>query len=606
MPHPPPGLSPPTRGSRGRGLEREGRRGSIPAHAGKPEGPQRGLPPRPVYPRPRGEADSGSATRQVYDGLSPPTRGSRVVQPGRRVRRGSIPAHAGKPRPEHPRRLRAAVYPRPRGEAVSPANRDDSQQGLSPPTRGSRRRVPLQQAPQGSIPAHAGKPRIRDRPRYRTAVYPRPRGEASAAILSLPIGMGLSPPTRGSQRVAVAGDDVLRSIPAHAGKPSEWATVGTVVTVYPRPRGEAQYFHRVGQNKRGLSPPTRGSPGPPLRTSRTSGSIPAHAGKPSCFSPSGSLPGVYPRPRGEAAVRTLGARPGLGLSPPTRGSREMVSADSTAAGSIPAHAGKPTTRPYLRVARRVYPRPRGEASQPLGRFRSTLGLSPPTRGSLQPARRRDQVLRSIPAHAGKPGAVLARLKETRVYPRPRGEAHRLFLHERKCTGLSPPTRGSRPTGPHNWSCPGSIPAHAGKPCSMCHSRPVTAVYPRPRGEATPASLETFADLGLSPPTRGSPASCRDRERPAGSIPAHAGKPTTDHRSVTPFGVYPRPRGEAGLVGIGGGLPGGLSPPTRGSLQPASQPYGRFRSIPAHAGKPAHDPGQLGDWRVYPRPRGEAG
>ena len=71
----------------------------------------------------------------------------------------------------------------------------------------------------GSIPAHAGEPRSSTAPRGRAWVYPRPRGGADLVAVAGLLQGGLSPPTRGSQRLERAVRAVRGSIPAHAGEP---------------------------------------------------------------------------------------------------------------------------------------------------------------------------------------------------------------------------------------------------------------------------------------------------------------------------------------------------------------------------------------------------
>ena len=160
------GLSPPTRGSRRALARRADTRGSIPAHTGKPRGMIRPQAASSVYPRPHGEASYTGDYRVRETGLSPPTRGSHNARrrPGgsRRsipARPGSIPAHTGKPGTQRPSTRRRQVYPRPHGEARVPLRRKPGNWGLSPPTRGSRRRRRRTSIGRGSIPAHTGKPR---------------------------------------------------------------------------------------------------------------------------------------------------------------------------------------------------------------------------------------------------------------------------------------------------------------------------------------------------------------------------------------------------------------------------------------------------------------
>ena len=240
------------------------------------------------------------------------------------------------------------------------------------------------------------------RPAWWAAVYPRPRGEASA---SLPSGIsidGLSPPTRGSPRGSDAPTSPGRSIPAHAGKP--WASCSRpwASWVYPRPRGEAGASLEASRQTLGLSPPTRGSQLRSPSCSAPGGSIPAHAGKPGHVVRPRPAPTVYPRPRGEALAEKLRHVGDAGLSPPTRGSPRGVRSERPTLRSIPAHAGKPRTASISNSPPGVYPRPRGEAIRVPGLASAVEGLSPPTRGSQLHAPPLVAPGRSIPAHAGKP------------------------------------------------------------------------------------------------------------------------------------------------------------------------------------------------------------
>ena len=169
-------------------------------------------------------------------------------------------------------------------------------------------------------------------------------------------------------------------------------------------------------------PPTRGSPANGCPGQSCQWSIPAHAGEPS---PALSLPltvGVYPRPRG-GALANFPNKPGKsGLSPPTRGSHELIAADDSVRGSIPAHAGEPF-RSRLRLGvGQVYPRPRGGANRTISCAMGRLGLSPPTRGSHYSHKDAGFRRRSIPAHAGEPFSRAVGGFGLQVYPRPRGGA----------------------------------------------------------------------------------------------------------------------------------------------------------------------------------------
>ena len=355
------GLSPPTRGSRWH-LEwpASGQR-SIPAHAGEPSPKITCEGNSTVYPRPRGGAYRGSGDRKCRSGLSPPTRGSRSRSPRSAKPGGSIPAHAGEPAQRTKPCTRPWVYPRPRGGAHSSIGDTPLSEGLSPPTRGSRLLSCYPLHAVGSIPAHAGEPVQQSGRQAGFAVYPRPRGGAEVAELIERSRTGLSPPTRGS--LPLDGRRALRqrSIPAHAGEP--WRTVPSpsAAAVYPRPRGGAAHGHSEVTVYPGLSPPTRGSPLITRGELVSVRSIPAHAGEPKDMASTHHQATVYPRPRGGASSALSCRLLHGGLSPPTRGSRHDAARRRRKQWSIPAHAGEPGQRAPARHLRTVYPRPRGGA-----------------------------------------------------------------------------------------------------------------------------------------------------------------------------------------------------------------------------------------------------
>ena len=174
--------------------------------------------------------------------------------------------------------------------------------------------------------------------------------------------------------------------------------------------------------------------------------------------------------------------------------------------SIPAHAGEPVVGLIVSDGIEVYPRPRGGTSR-FGRATGgTTGLSPPTRGNLFGFRQRCERLRSIPAHAGEPTATRPPKSPSGVYPRPRGGTQVAPPHRVAVAGLSPPTRGN--------------------PCAAftAFAAARAAVYPRPRGGTPIPNSPMSAYRGLSPPTRGNRGQLGDYRIPRGSIPAHAGEP----------------------------------------------------------------------------------
>ena len=151
------GSSPLTRGKR-LGLTRAWmRRGLIPAHAGKTGVVGVGWCGMGAHPRSRGENPHGSIRSIHHMGSSPLTRGKRPPGGGGSGEGGLIPAHAGKTHLVDAGLLQAGAHPRSRGENRSIRRPRAGRMGSSPLTRGKPRLVRLAPRGPGLIPAHAGK-----------------------------------------------------------------------------------------------------------------------------------------------------------------------------------------------------------------------------------------------------------------------------------------------------------------------------------------------------------------------------------------------------------------------------------------------------------------
>ncbi len=260
-------------------------------------------------------------------------------------REGPIPADAGEPCSARTKSRGSRAYPRGRGGARDVSGHQGGLQGLSPRTRGSRWETVQAKPATGPIPADAGEPLLRDRPREGEGAYPRGRGGAGAGDDEDAYDRGLSPRTRGSLIDDVAVFTGSGPIPADAGEP---------------------------RRARCRRPPER----------------------------------AYPRGRGGA--RTGGARPTAqwGLSPRTRGSRRAGDAGDDRAGPIPADAGEPCGIRWAAATCRAYPRGRGGAPCLLPPLRRIPGLSPRTRGSLAAEVARGVREGPIPADAGEPAVLV--------------------------------------------------------------------------------------------------------------------------------------------------------------------------------------------------------
>ena len=276
----------------------------------------------------------------------------------------------------------------------------------------------------------------------------------------------------------------MRSIPAHAGQPGVHHGPASAATVHPRSRGAARRHSSTAEAASGPSPLTRGSLWGDSMGARRVGSIPAHAGQPSPWPPSSTLARVHPRSRGAASSRSSSRRCSFGPSPLTRGSQRDEDRVVVAGRSIPAHAGQPTHRAAPTPSERVHPRSRGAATRARPIAPNTAGPSPLTRGSR--GRRRQGILAagSIPAHAGQPSSTSTSWCQKGVHPRSRGAAGIVGDDHHASPGPSPLTRGSRTARRGPPSGLRSIPAHAGQPSRCRRGRVRCSVHPRSRGAAT--------------------------------------------------------------------------------------------------------------------------
>ncbi len=353
-------------------------------------------------------------------GLSPRTRGNRSHRPGARCVGGPIPADAGEPgrglRPACP----TGAYPRGRGGTGAASEYRDDKRGLSPRTRGNRRRLLVAPCPRGPIPADAGEPSRCIPARRATRAYPRGRGGAQPVASLAMFGPGLSPRTRGNPRPSPSSATRSGPIPADAGEPHSLPHGQTPNGAYPRGRGGTNVLGLIGLGQAGLSPRTRGNPRRVPYRSRLLGPIPADAGEPRPKQSPAVAPGAYPRGRGGTMRQLASVDLAEGLSPRTRGNLTVSGTAANAEGPIPADAGEPMAERTAPRCNSAYPRGRGGTGSSDDRLSVARGLSPRTRGNLVDIQHAGPAPGPIPADAGEPPVPRSTASWRRAYPRGRG------------------------------------------------------------------------------------------------------------------------------------------------------------------------------------------
>ena len=213
----------------------------------------------PVYPRWRGEHGFTSLNDFKFCGLSPLARGTQLDSALIITSSRFIPAGAGNTETAPAVVSCLPVYPRWRGEHSASVQAGTRYSGLSPLARGTRNIVALKEILGRFIPAGAGNTYSATFRALRAAVYPRWRGEHMKRRTN-PHGVGgLSPLARGTHPHFRRYESVFRFIPAGAGNtPCQFAALPSS-SVYPRWRGEHLKSGFYTLPKFGLSPLARGT-----------------------------------------------------------------------------------------------------------------------------------------------------------------------------------------------------------------------------------------------------------------------------------------------------------------------------------------------------------
>ena len=167
-----PGSSPLMRGKPRHQRVRRAGAGLTPAHAGKTRRCCRACSGRWAHPRSRGENAALVTGTILPSGSSPLMRGKHHGRHGRYLRRGLIPAHAGKTEPGCSRTSPSTAHPHSCGENVVCFCAPSAVQGSSPLTRGKPEHAGRNLRRRGLIPAHAGKTRRPSRCRSTRWAHP--------------------------------------------------------------------------------------------------------------------------------------------------------------------------------------------------------------------------------------------------------------------------------------------------------------------------------------------------------------------------------------------------------------------------------------------------
>mgnify|MGYP001732259215 CR=1 FL=1 len=395
---------------------------------------------------------------------------------------------------------------------------------------------------------------------------------------------GSSPRGRGKRLIPRSRQTWDRLIPAWAGKTSKRTRRSLTFSAHPRVGGENQAAPGDEGPPAGSSPRGRGKLRERIFHVVKPGLIPAWAGKTQRPGQTRWRRPAHPRVGGENAAAWTDEVAATGSSPRGRGKPSPFLPPRDVMRLIPAWAGKTRMRLRSRVVRRAHPRVGGENSPRPDHMRPAAGSSP--RGRGKPKAGLDLLLggRLIPAWAGKTNSTDGQVGVHWAHPRVGGENLRAQNRPAYHSGSSPRGRGKHiylPTGP---GCLGLIPAWAGKTPGSSKARQSSPAHPRVGGENSCWYCLMALNVGSSPRGRGKHVAARGERRRGRLIPAWAGKTPRFSHVARSFEAHPRVGGEnkvCAAICLDGT---GSSPRGRGKRlnSRAAQPHRRL--IPAWAGK----------------------
>ena len=231
-------------------------------------------------------------------------------------------------------------------------------------------------------------------------------------------------------------------------------------------------------------------------------------------------------------------------SPHTRGKPNEYKNRRETAGNIPAYAGKAFQSIQLQEQQQKHPRIRGESVASVTLVGKCVETSPHTRGKLASMATSLDVLRNIPAYAGKAVSFYRQVGSYQKHPRIRGESVDLPFERVDDSETSPHTRGKRACGYSTRCSDGNIPAYAGKAVVILKLQRTCKKHPRIRGESPGRARNESTIWETSPHTRGKQVKPTLTRPHARNIPAYAGKAEIASAQERMQKKHPRIRGES--------------------------------------------------------------
>ncbi len=271
-------------------------------------------------------------------------------------------------------------FPRTRGDAPGLAVVRAGDAALPPHTRGCTRcKGPVRHG-DGASPAHAGMHLSWSSTGMSISCFPRTRGDAPLGTAHLSAIQALPPHTRGCTVHGGRRIPGRRASPAHAGMHLARLGLASVLTSFPRTRGDAPEHPRHHGRRRWLPPHTRGCTLAAIRAGQREVASPAHAGMHPGSPATPWRMASFPRTRGDAPAEERAANANTSLPPHTRGCTFRIPYAPLVNPASPAHAGMHPNRLAFYEPLDRFPRTRGDAPHRRPILSARRELPPHTRG----------------------------------------------------------------------------------------------------------------------------------------------------------------------------------------------------------------------------------
>ncbi len=451
--------------------------------------------------RPRGDAPRSSTRRASSALVPPPTRRCTPLSDSVLSHRGGSSAHAEMHPSSSATSTARTGFLRPRGDAPTPPTSDTRTPMVPPPTRRCTDVGGQSAAADLGSSAHAEMHPATTPPASTRRWFLRPRGDAPPGRILRALGRMVPPPTRRCTHADTRGGGFSLGSSAHAEMHRRSAMSERRSARFLRPRGDAPDVLVARGHDAAVPPPTRRCTVTIAARVCAAWGSSAHAEMHPWRRRTRSRRRRFLRPRGDAPYPYRDGQDTEEVPPPTRRCTRAPRGRVMDTLGSSAHAEMHPVEAPARLTGQRFLRPRGDAPITRCERLSKRRVPPPTRRctvAVGDVRRRDL---GSSAHAEMHPASSSASVEEVGFLRPRGDAPLALQEMRSARPVPPPTRRCTPNHGLVLRHEHGSSAHAEMhPRRRRGARPHRG-FLRPRGDAPLNHSGPTAVGTVPPPTR---------------------------------------------------------------------------------------------------------